>query len=405
MNIYKIGFSLLIFLVLSCTNSNDKKILSEGVYRARLVIDQENEIVFNFEVQRDSTLIIKNAEERILVDEISYDNDSIRINFPVFEGYIKAKINDDKNLSGSYIKESLNRVVPFYADYNNSDRYMVIDQAKVDFSGTWKMTFTESDGSIYVGKGIFMQNGNKLTGTIRTETGDYRYLEGSVNGSEAQFSAFDGAHAFLFSLEGTEDEVLGKFYSGNHYVSNFMASKNADFELKDPNTLTYLKSDSDPFNFSFPNEDGDLVSLTDDYFKNKVTVVQIMGTWCPNCLDESKYFAQYSKANPNIAFVALAFEYAKTEELAFKGIKRLKDRLEIDYPILLAQFGTSSKAKAQEKLPMLNHVLSYPTTLIIDKEGLVRRIHTGFNGPATGDQYLEFKTEFESFVSELNNEE
>ena len=131
-----------------------------------------------------------------------------------------------------------------------------------------------------------------------------------------------------------------------------------------------------------------------------------MGTWCPNCLDESKYYADFYNKNKDKDFeiVALAFEYAKTEEIAFSRIDRLKSKIGIDYPILLAQYGTSDKVKAQEKLPMLNHVLSYPTSIFIDKTGKVRKIHTGFNGPATGDKYTEFKTEFESFVAELLSE-
>jgi len=96
----------------------------------------------------------------------------------------------------------------------------------------------------------------------------------------------------------------------------------------------------------------------------------------------------------------LAFENAK-EEQAVKNLKRLKERLSIPYPILLAQTGTASKKKAAEKLPMLNHVLSYPTTIFINKNGQVQKIHTGFNGPATGQKFLDFKKEFESFVEKL----
>jgi len=131
-----------------------------------------------------------------------------------------------------------------------------------------------------------------------------------------------------------------------------------------------------------------------------------MGTWCPNCLDESKYFAEFYKKNreKDIEIVALAFEYAKTKEIAFSRIDGLQVKVGIDYPVLLAQYGTSDKVKAQEKLPMLNHVLSYPTSIFIDKTGKVRRIHTGFNGPATGEKYVEFKTEFETFVGELLEE-
>ena len=131
-----------------------------------------------------------------------------------------------------------------------------------------------------------------------------------------------------------------------------------------------------------------------------------MGTWCPNCLDESKYYSAFFKKNKNkeLEIVALAFEYAKTKELAFNRIRRLQKRIGIEYPILLAQFGSENKVKAQEKLPMLNHVLSYPTTIFIDKKGIVRKIHTGFNGPATGEKYINFTKDFELFVEKLLNE-
>ena len=99
--------------------------------------------------------------------------------------------------------------------------------------------------------------------------------------------------------------------------------------------------------------------------------------------------------------MGLAFEYSKTEEKAFEGINRLKEREDVPYPILLAQYGTSNKQKANEKLPMLNHILSYPTTIYIDKFGKVKKIHTGFNGPATGKKFIEFKEEFNKTIQEL----
>lgn len=134
--------------------------------------------------------------------------------------------------------------------------------------------------------------------------------------------------------------------------------------------------------------------------------MQIMGAWCPNCLYESKYYTKFYDANKDKDFeiIALAFEYVKTPEKAFKSIARLKEKLNINYPILLAQYGTSNKAKAQEKLPMLNHVLSYSTSIFIDEIGKVLKIHTGFNESATGEKYLEFKANFENFIAELLSE-
>ena len=221
-----------------------------------------------------------------------------------------------------------------------------------------------------------------------------------------KLSAFDGAHAFLFTAEFSKGEMHGYFYSGNHYRAEFKGNRNADYELPHEDTLTNLNEGFDRFYFSFPDEQGELVSLNDERFQDKVTLVQIMGTWCPNCLDESTYYSEYYRENADrgLEMVALAFEYAKTEEKAFAGIQRLKTRLDIKYPILLAQYGSSSKTLAQEKLPMLNHVLSYPTTIFIDKKGTVRKIHTGFNGPATGDKYVAFQEEFTTFVNMLLNE-
>tara|TARA_R110000868_G_scaffold353150_13_gene614409 strand:- start:526 stop:1119 length:594 start_codon:yes stop_codon:yes gene_type:complete len=196
------------------------------------------------------------------------------------------------------------------------------------------------------------------------------------------------------------------FYSGNHWEESFIAVRNETYELPNTNNLTYLKEGYDKVAFSFPDVNGNIISLEDDTYKNKVVLVQIMGTWCPNCLDESRYFAEFYKNNKNedLEIIALAFEYVKTEEAAFKNIKRLKEKTGIEYPILLAQYGSSDKVIANEKLPMLNHILSYPTTIFIDKTGVVRKIHTGFNGPATGDKYVEFKTEFNSFIGELLKE-
>ena len=211
---------------------------------------------------------------------------------------------------------------------------------------------------------------------------------------------------FLFTAKVSDSTMEGQFYSGNHSIENFKAKRNAAFELADSNSLTFLKEGYNTFGFSFPDSSGKLVSLKDERFKDKVVLVQILGTWCPNCLDETKFYVDYlmNNPNPNLEIVGLAFEYAKTKEKAFEGIKRLKNRVGVEYPILLAQVGTSSKSKANEKLPMLNHVLSYPTTIYIDKKGGVRKIHTGFNGPATGEKHEEFKKEFSETLEELLSE-
>ncbi|WP_159023995.1 TlpA disulfide reductase family protein [Formosa sp. L2A11] len=396
-------FSLCLF---NCEQSHSEK-LKTGTWRATLET-QDNEVLpFNFEVINDTLLTIFNAEEQIKVDEITYSNDSITIKPPVFEGYIKAKFVDENTIEGLFIIDVLDRSVPFKAVFGNSNRFESTKDATVNVQGNWETTFSpDSLEVLYKSKGIFKQDGNTVTGTFRTTTGDYRFLEGTMEGNTMKLSAFDGAHAFLFTAQVTDSTMSGTFYSGNHYKEPFVAKRNAEFELADADSLTFLKPGFDALAFTFPDHTGKMVSLSDEQFKDKVVVVQLMGTWCPNCLDESKYFVEYLKSHKteDIAFIGLAFEYSKTKDKAFKNIERLKSRLGIPYPILLAQYGSTDKEAAQEKLPMLNHILSYPTAIYVDKKGVVRRIHTGFNGPATGASYDEYKSEFESFISELQNE-
>lgn len=397
-------FLLLVMLsLLSSCNKIAKDVkLTPGIYRATLEVQDQEQLPFIFKVKDEYDIEIYNAQEIIEVSDVSYKNDSVFFRAPVFEGLIAAKIGDNGNLKGNFIKESLDRVLPFEAKYGEDERFAA-KKAQVDVTGVWEVVFSEDLEGEYMAKGMFAQRGNLVNGTFRTPTGDYRFLEGVVDGKTLKLSAFDGAHAFLFQAEVSDSTMAGRFYSDNHWKEPFVGKPNANFELPNADTLTYLKEGYDSLEFSFPNADGDIVSLSDSRFKDKVVVVQIMGTWCPNCLDESKYFTEFYNdyKEEDFEMVALAFEYAKTQEKAFQGIQRLQERLAINYPILLAQWGTKDKVEAQKKLPMLNHVLSYPTSIFIDKNGKVRKIHTGFNGPATGEKYISFKKDFKSFIDEL----
>ncbi|MEM7086157.1 MAG: TlpA disulfide reductase family protein [Bacteroidota bacterium] len=393
-------------MFLSC--QEEIKPPKQGFWRTVLEVQDEKELPFIFEWNANNTLTIINAEERILVKDIEMKDDSITIKHPVFEGVFKGIFTEDL-ISGEFIKPSLDRVVPFKMSYGSAARFEANENANENVSGNWEMIFSShSEEDRYIAKGIFTQTEDqKVMGTIRTTTGDYRYLEGIMDGKTLKLSTFDGAHAFLFEAEVKDSLLYGFFYSGNHWKEPFSAVRNENYELPDANALTFLKEGYERFDFSFPDTEGNIVSMSDDLFKDKVVVAQIMGTWCPNCLEETEFYASYLKENPSseVQFVALAFEYAKTKEKAINSVKRLIEAVEVPYPVLIAQYGTSDKGKANDKLPMLNHVLSYPTTIFIDKKGTVRKIHTGFNGKATGDSYTQFVKEFETFLELLSSEE
>ncbi|MEL6918307.1 MAG: TlpA disulfide reductase family protein [Bacteroidota bacterium] len=405
----KLGLSLIFIGILFSCKDPQPLLPKTGVWRAELITMDNAVLPFNFKLEKDSVgkhfMEIYNADEVIRINDVEVGNDSIKIRMDVYEGYISGTYTPNE-IKGEFIKESLDRIVPFTATHGIHERFYA-DTSIEDVSGVWETEFSANTADSYMAKGIFDQKGNKVSGTFRTTTGDYRYLEGVMDNDSLKLSAFDGAHAFLFMAKVSDSSINGTFYSGNHFKEPFVGRRNAGFELPDEDALTYLKEGYDKLSFSFPDAEGKPISLEDEQFKDKVVVVQIMGTWCPNCMDETKFYVNYLKEhNPiDLKFVGLAFEYAKTEEAAFSGIKRLQERIGVPYPILLAQYGSSNKERAQEKLPMLTHVLSYPTSIFVDKKGTVRKIHTGFNGPATGEKFTLFQKEFNDFVTLLLEEE
>jgi len=175
--------------------------------------------------------------------------------------------------------------------------------------------------------------------------------------------------------------------------------KNA--RLADPYSMTFLKPGFDEFSFSFPDTDGDMVSLSDPRFAGKVVLVTLAGTWCPNCHDEARYLADFYREyrDRGLEVVGLMYEHFEDFETAAEQVRRFRAELGIDYTLLVA--GYSDKQRAAETLPMLNRVLAFPTTIFLGRNGEVRRIHTGFTGPGTGEYYDRFIAEFEDYVAGL----
>ncbi|MEM9897703.1 MAG: TlpA disulfide reductase family protein, partial [Bacteroidota bacterium] len=298
--------------------------------------------------------------------------------------------------------------IPFVAYHGRDYRFTKLRKTPTaDVSGKWEVTFLgSSEEDSYKAIGVFEQEENQVTGTFVTETGDYRFLEGTIQEDRMYLSVFDGAHAFLFGARVNEDNTLdGFFLSGSHYKTLWEAKRNPAFNLRDANALTYLKDDQEPFNFTFENPEGKMVSLNDAAYQGKVKIVQIFGTWFPNCRDETKFLVDYLSNNPNddLAVIGLAFEKQRDKENAMAALRRYKDKFGMDYELLLAG-ATHIKAEASEILPMLNKVISYPTMIFLDRNNEVKRIHTGFNGPAT-DEYPAFKADFQDFMDKLLAEE
>ncbi len=387
--------------------------LKPGVYRGILLIDTLNkiELPFNFNVEyvgKKPIIIIKNATEKITVTEIKIKKDSVFFKMPVFDTEFRAKIIGD-DWQGVWINNyrTEKRLIPFKADYENGLRFISVPgKANPYFEGKWETTFSPGTKDSSKAIGIFhhLEQTDFIHGTFLTETGDYRFLEGIKKGNEIYLSCFDGSHAFLFIGKYTNEKIKGMFYSGMHWKEEWVATKNESFKLRDANEITFVKNRGEKLNFTFENLENKKISITDERYKNKPLIIQVMGSWCPNCMDESAYLAEVYKKykTKGLEIIALAFEKTSDFEKAKKQVTRFKTKLNIEYEVLITQL--SGKQKASETLSVLNEISSFPTTIFLNKNHEIVKIHTGFSGPATGKEYEIFKENTEVLINHLIKE-
>jgi len=413
-NYFKILATLFLFTCLNACQDNADNQLKTGIWRATLKTSSGADIPFNFEV-RDSAnqkfLDVINGDERFRVNEISNISDSIFIQMPLFDSEIRAKINGG-SLNGKWIKyfADSSEVMDIEAKNGLSWRFFK-EETKPEFvvNGRWSVTFHDArTGKSVPAIGEFTQQNGHLLGTFLTSTGDYRFLEGTVSDNKFYLSCFDGSHAFLFTGKLLDNNTIvdGKFYSGLSAVQTWNAKRDEKALLPDAYTITTLKDGFDKIDFSFPDLNGEKVSLSDAKFKNKVVVVQFFGSWCPNCMDETAYLVPFYKKyqGKGLEIVALAYERTTDYDRSKRSILRLREKFGVKYDMLITGY-TNDKAEVAKSLPMFKSFMGFPTMIILDKEGKVRKIHTGFSGPGTGVHYAEFKNEFEKSIDNLLLEE
>jgi len=405
-----IGFIILLFV----SNLMQSKNIKEGIYRGVLLLDEKNniELPFNFEFKfqnKKPCIIIHNADERITVDEIIIKGDSLNFKMAVFDTEFKTKIVKN-GLEGIWINHyrKEKNTISFKATFKEPKRFLFENEKPNPlFEGKWEVTFSPDKSQASKAVGVFhhVEQTQLIHGTFLTETGDYRFLEGMQTGKQMYLSCFDGSHAFLFIAQLDSNQVLnGTFYSGSHWKEDWKAKRNELFELRKADEITLVKNRDQKVSFSFLNIDGKTISLSDKKFENKPVLIQIMGSWCPNCMDESAYLSPLYKQYKDQGFeiIALAFEKSTNIEQTNKQLNRLKLRFKIDYEIL--NTGETGKNKASEIFPMLTDISAFPTLLFLNKQHQIVKVHTGFNGPATGKSYEDFTTETEKFIHQLINQ-
>lgn len=401
-----ITVSILLLMGISTTAQTK---LRTGWYRASIFREDGAEIIFNTEVQLKNgkqVMYIRNAAERLLVDDIKIKGDSVNIEMPFFESFFRLQIQKDGKLVGKWFKAGSLKMLEFPVEfvYGNKERFTVTENATQNSTGRWQVAFTRPNGTDRPAIAEFQQKGSALTGTFLTPSGDYRFLEGIVNGDRLLLSCFDGSHAYLFTATISGNEIRnGMYYSSAVPVEKWRATKNDKAALPDTTQVTQLKPGESKLNFAFKDVSGKNVSINDARFKNKVVVIQIMGSWCPNCMDESQFLSSFYKEykNKGVEVVALAYEYSTDFNRSKASIQKFINRFGIKYPVLITPTTTSDEQRTEKTLPQLTSIRSFPTTIFLSKNGNVAKIHQGFYGPGTGAFHTEYKAEFYRTIRSL----
>jgi thiol-disulfide isomerase/thioredoxin len=342
------------------------------------------------------------GDEKTPIPEIKKDGDSVTFGFSEYGAEIRANWNGSQ-LAGNYrrIRSDGTKSFNFTATPESSPETAAAPSAP---TGNYQVLF-EEEGKVddTTAAKLWTADGH-VFGTFIAPDGDYGLLVGSPLGKGVQLSRFTGWQAIAIVLEPENEIWKGKFYAAsNAKPRSFVLKPRADANGELPGAMTtVMKDPKAEFAFSGVSLSGETVRHTDDRFKGKALIVDIMGTWCHNCLDEAPVLQQLQDqfGKDGVEIVGLSFEISDDPALAKKNLQLFKDRFGLKYTLLFC--GSLDDENVKKQLhSQLDNFFAYPTAIFIDRNHQVRTIHSGFKGPGTGDEFQAQVREFQELTAQL----
>ncbi len=377
-----------------------------GTWRAWLE-GPGGELPFGLELERTdaglgATLV--NGSERIAIPAVRLAAGRLVLDIDHYDATLEAAVEEGgATLRGTWRKRrgpTRTAELPFVARHGAAPRFPGERSDPTPVVGRWAIDFGSDE---LPSVGIFEAGPDRtVRGTILTATGDYRYLAGALFGNELALSCFDGAHAFLFRARITDaGSLVGDFWSADTWHETWTAARDPDAALPDPFAQTSWSARASLADLVFPDLAGRPRSLAEPELLGEVTLVQLFGSWCPNCHDETAYLVELDERYRarGLRIIGVAFEVTGDFERDVRQLETFRARYGVEYPLLLA--GLSDKAAATRAFGALDRVRSFPTTLFFDREAKLRRVHSGFVGPAAGAAHEELAAEFEREIETL----
>ena len=358
---------------------------------------EDKSIPCRIELKTDVQWEIVNGVERIPI-EIKWGKDStFKSSLPLFNTYFEGK-KEKGILTGDWVDPTRtgDYRIPFQIVNNKIREFDT--KVHVPVHMKYKIVFEDDTVPAILNMEVVKEE-YVVFGTVLTETGDYRYLQGeSLENNQFYLSAFDGTHLFYLAGKLIDNKIEGIFMSGKHYLAKFSGEADANFELRKADELTWMKDSKETLSLKLNTDLKTERSFGEEDWKGKVTLVQIMGTWCPNCTDESRFVkSMYEKYHAQgLEVVPVSFERGTDKQVAFTRINSQAKQMALPYPVYLGSGADSPQKAAAIVFAQLNHVMSFPTLILIGKDGKVKKVWTGFYGPGTGVHYVEHTKEIEN---------
>lgn len=378
-----------------------------GLYRAVVSVDG-GDLPFGLELASEDSGIVAyliNGPERVRATNVTLDGASLTVQMPGYQNRIVANFRDGRFEGTLNIlrPRGVVRELRLIAVPGESWRFFPKPDAEpLDFSGQWALTYRDPDGNETPAIAEFSQQGHQVTGTVLRQSGDDRYLAGEARGDTLFLSRFDGGTAYLILARlGPDGVISGEQYTGGGSRDSFHGRRDPAATLDRGVAQTTLKPGIERLAFTFPNVDGNLESFPSERYQGKVVLITVGGSWCPNCHDEALFLKALlaSHGHEGLEVIQLMFERTLDFASQSKAARAFAEKFAIDYPVLVA--GTVSDDDVLMKLPQLAAFKAYPSMFVVDRKGVVRAIHTGFAGPATGAHHEEQSRELTTLVDSL----
>jgi hypothetical protein len=394
--------------VAACTRPGSRE-LQPGSYRATVELPGSKQVPFGLDVAQEESgfvLYVINGEERVRLDDVQVVEGRLQARFPGYETTLSARVAGGRLAGTVSLVHDDGRIVelPLAATLGETWRFHPEPlPGNADFAGRWEIRLTDAAGRATPGVATFEQRFEQVTGTVQWPDADQRYLAGEARDETLQLSRFDGGAVVLY--EGKLDaagELRGSAWSDRGGQQQWRAQRNPDATIEGAALSTQLRDPDAGFAFAFPDLAGQTVSSTDPRFSGKVLLVTLAGSWSPASHDQARLLVQLDQAyrDRGLAIVSLMFEQHAQPAAAVAAIERFRKALGVEYTTLLA--GEAGLEQASMALPQLEAVVALPTTILIDREGRLHRIHTGFAGPATGTAHEllahQWATEIEALL-------